>query len=117
MGDRMHAATRLSVGSAHMSYNKANMVSFSLSRLLFLKVETLDRRAFTARAAVLRQGVLVFYRGLAFSLLALVLLTTHFVVRGISRAVGPSLFEASCVCVCVCVFVPLYVFILCLHIW
>lgn len=60
-----------------------------------IQVETLDRRAFTARALVLRQLVLCVYRLMVLSLFGLVLLATHFAAIGVSRNLGPNLIEAS----------------------
>ncbi|CAM9245435.1 unnamed protein product [Scytosiphon promiscuus] len=67
------------------------------SRVMELEeeVENLDKRAFTARARVLRQLVLMVYRVIALTLLAAVLLSAHFSAGLLSRHVGPSVFEVA----------------------
>ena len=59
------------------------------------QVDNLDKRSFTARARVLRQVVLGVYRVLSLSLLALVFLGAHFIAHGLSRQLGPNLFEVK----------------------
>lgn len=62
------------------------------------QVDNLDKRSFTARARLLRQVVLGVYRVLSLSLLALVFLGAHFIAHGLSRQLGPNLFEVSAGC-------------------
>ncbi|CAN0491999.1 unnamed protein product, partial [Ectocarpus sp. 12 AP-2014] len=59
------------------------------------QIDHIDKRAFSARARVLRHLVLMVYRLISLGLLAMVLLSAHLSATLLSKQVGPKVFEVT----------------------
>lgn len=83
---------KLKIQDALLCYHRSLRTAFFGSAQ---KMETRDRRAFAARAAVLKHVVLIIYRVSLLTIFAIVGLATHYTALKISGYVQPNVYEAS----------------------